>query len=540
MSKAIIESLISQIENETAASGNTKQRVAALFRKLNLEKFDNESSFNKNEILNLINQVKALAVSKTQFIGSINPSTAIPDGDIWAFATPGSYPDGIIVGPNQLSILTRVADLWDLVAIDIPLKSIDDIEESSTNDFTDTVTFTFTDGSTPLAFEIPNIDNLSLAKHGGNPSPEIAINPVFIADGYYDEFGVFVPYAQTKVTDFIDIPDGKETVNIDRSDQISLSFWTQDEQFISIAGTQSTTYNAVFQKPANAKKLIYCRSITNIGAAYLKFPGVSGNGLFYYKFSNVVSNENKLAGSIIYWFGTSIPAGYPHDDLPDIWAYPNIIGNRNKAKVFNYCVPNGLIRSANSNGTGMGSGSNGNNADGRNILSFTRKDEFGNFTSVINWYDSLISKFGTVDEPTKIVLEYTVNDYDQDPTDIDQFATFDMTSEDTTTFIGAYNFVLKKIFELRPNMKVYLITHFSDDSAAGSASYASVNRAIEKLGAYWGLPTLKLWSKTGFVKRNGLDLITANMPDKIHLASAPTPATVNKTADIVEAFLLNN
>lgn len=242
-----------------------------------------------------------------------------------------------------------------------------------------------------------------------------------------------------------------------------------------------------------------------------------------FDFSNIT--KNTLTNKKILWIGTSIPAGQPHTDQQDIWAYPNIIANRNGAKIYNKGVPGGYLRRYRSNGLDLPNPA----------LSFT------NTSSPVNYQNTILDKIGTVDEPDIIVFDYGVNDYAADPTDIDNYSNFDMTNEDPKYFLGAFNFVIKKILQVRPNMKIFIICHFSDDSAQSViASFSNLNRAIEKCGNYWAFPTLSLYKKTGWVKKNGLDLITTNIPDLVHPASASTPVLVNKLADIMEGFLKSN
>lgn len=375
---------------------------------------------------------------------------------------------------------------------------------------------------------IKKLENLGATKFGSVLLPDVDVNPLtFPTDAYVDDMGNVIPFINgTGLTGLIPIPDGYLSVQVDESALFSVSLYTANGTWIQTLGTGNgpVVPNKVFPLPANAKQLRYARQKTGISGAYVRFLGTVASPI-YYKFPTLFPNENKLNGKKVAWFGTSIPAGFPKQSDQNTWAYPNIIVNRNKGVIYNRCVPNGVMRKAKADGTSMGV---------RDTLSFT------NLSSAINYQTSLLDKFGTVDEPDIIVFDYSVNDYDADPTDINTFATFDMTSENLNTFIGSFNFVIEKILTLKPNKKIYLLTHFSDDSAAGSPSYANVNRAIEKIGDYWGLPTLQLCYKTGWVKKNGIDIISTIMPDKIHPADSLTTDNVNKLADIIEGFLLTN
>lgn len=361
---------------------------------------------------------------------------------------------------------------------------------------------------------------------GYGSSSEVNVPLTFVQDAYVGTDGAIVPWATSSITDFIYIPLNCQKLIVDRADEIPISFWTQDETFISVVQVSPTPqFNYEISIPPNAKKIIYCRSKLNIQDASLKFVTVISND--YYKFDDILSKENKLAGKKIAWFGTSIPAGYPKENNQNTWAYPNIIANRNFASIYNNSVPNGVIRSFKSDGSSLGSP--------RNLLAFT------NVSNAVNYENKILEVIGTSNEPDIIVFDYGVNDYDSDPTDINNYASFNMTSESLNSFMGSLNFVIKKVLEQRPNMKIYLITHYSDDSfSPGIASFANVNRAIEKVGQYWGIPTLQLCYKTGWVIKNGINIIDMIMDDTIHPAAAPTPVNVNKLADIIEGFLLTN
>lgn len=156
-----LDNLIHTIKSATQPGENTAVRVGTTLQLINSEKANKEETFTQSQVLALINQVKALAVTGTEFIGSITPDTPavdIPDGDLWTFAGEGTYPDagGIVVDLGEISILTRVDGVWSEVEIDIPVKSIDDIEKTSSAGLVDTYTITFTDGSTPTTFEVTN------------------------------------------------------------------------------------------------------------------------------------------------------------------------------------------------------------------------------------------------------------------------------------------------------------------------------------------------------------------------------------------------
>lgn len=107
-----IKTLIDTIIAEKTPGGNTKERIGTVLNYLNTAKSDTIDTYNKDQTLTLINEVKSLAVSGAQFLGNITDTTILPEGDIWAFAEPGNYPGSVIVNPGELGIISRVKDVY--------------------------------------------------------------------------------------------------------------------------------------------------------------------------------------------------------------------------------------------------------------------------------------------------------------------------------------------------------------------------------------------------------------------------------------------
>lgn len=119
----ILKNLIQLIKNETLPSANTAIRVGTTLEYLDSEKSDKENTYTKSEVMDLVNEIKLLASSDAKFIGSITPTTPInPDGNIWAFAEAGTYPNsgGLVVNPNTLTILSRAGGVWSKIEVELP------------------------------------------------------------------------------------------------------------------------------------------------------------------------------------------------------------------------------------------------------------------------------------------------------------------------------------------------------------------------------------------------------------------------------------
>lgn len=118
-----LKNLIQQIKNAVLPSENTAVRVGSTLELLDSEKANIVDTYNKSEVLDMINEVKLLATSGAEFLGTITPASTIPsDGDLWAFAGEGTYSNagGLIVGANNLAVLSRVNNIWSKLEIVIP------------------------------------------------------------------------------------------------------------------------------------------------------------------------------------------------------------------------------------------------------------------------------------------------------------------------------------------------------------------------------------------------------------------------------------
>lgn len=155
-----LDNIIQLIKNAKLPGENTAVRVGTSLELLNSEKANKSESFTKSQTLDLINQVKALAATGTEFVGTIMPDTPpvdIPDGDIWAFAQAGTYANagGVTIPSGSLGILTRIGNVWSATIVEVDVNSIEDIEKTNTVGLVDTYTITMTNGST-FDFEVRN------------------------------------------------------------------------------------------------------------------------------------------------------------------------------------------------------------------------------------------------------------------------------------------------------------------------------------------------------------------------------------------------
>ncbi|MGN7787429.1 hypothetical protein ACTJIJ_23045 [Niabella sp. 22666] len=313
-----------------------------------------------------------------------------------------------------------------------------------------------------------------------------------------------------------------------RCRSIAITWYDADYRFIEqVGGVFGTIDSRTYESPANAKYVRFNFQTVDI-ENFLIVEGVDWQPSVVIPSLQDVSDWN---GKKIVWYGTSIPAGYPFQGNPSVYSYANRAVTELGATFIpvagpNYCVPNGVIRRRKANGDVM---------PGRDTLSFT------NTASAINYQNAMLDLLGTPDEPDLFVFDYSVNDMDADPTDIN--GAHDFTNENVNTFLGAYNFVLKQLFTAKKTARVLLLTHFSDDGVQGGTAFNSkncwkpVNDLIVEIGMYWGIPVLEVRQFTNWFNTNGIENISDACPDLIHPATDPTLKSVETLKNIVKGKL---
>lgn len=296
-------------------------------------------------------------------------------------------------------------------------------------------------------------------------------------------------------------------------------YFDADKNFIgAIKGsTGDGTNNFEFSSPPNAKYVkVNISSSDTVQSLSLKNAGLS------------LMPKSGWQNKKIAWYGTSIPAGYPHSNTDadrDIYSHANLAVHDLSGNINNKCVPAG--------GIGLGV-----------ALSFART------TDAINYQNSLLNLIGTANEPDLIVFDYGVNDYDQHPADIDAFnpadpfnPTMSIDSRDMNTFIGAHNKIIDDMLTLKSDLKFCFITHFSTDNAnpgipVKKDHWKKLVQCQQALANYWSAPILNLHEKTGYRNRSNFDSITPVMPDHIHPASGDG-RSVESLRNIMRQFLVS-
>ncbi|WP_315075506.1 SGNH/GDSL hydrolase family protein [Acinetobacter guillouiae] len=352
-------------------------------------------------------------------------------------------------------------------------------------------------------------------KNAGNLLADVT----YVNGGYINDKNEIVNWPVYKYTnEFIEIHPSTRYIISFAAIYVGVYF-DENKTFIGAIKSSSGigTNNYEFSTPPNAKYLkVNISNSDSVQSLTLKNAGLS------------LVNKSAWLNKKIAWYGTSIPAGYPHSYTEadrDIYSHANLAVHDLGGIIINKCVPAG--------GIGLGV-----------VLSFSR------LTDSINYQNSLLNLIGTEREPDLVVFDYGVNDYDQHPIDMDAFnpndpfnAAMSIDSRDANTFIGAHNKIIDEMLSLKPDMKFCFITHFSNDNANPNIAkkqdfFKQMNIVIKALADYWSAPILNLHEKTGYRNRSNFDSITPVMPDHIHPASGDG-RSVESLRNIMRQFLVS-
>lgn len=327
------------------------------------------------------------------------------------------------------------------------------------------------------------------------------------------------------MTDYIPVKPSTNYI-IYPSEQYTVAWYDSDKKFLSVEAVEisSTLISEIKVKSDKAAAF----AIVNIN---------SKNSSGYYMYEEYktkiripeLTQNSYWYGKIIAWFGTSIPAGYPHTDNQSKYSYANKTAENLGAEIRNYCVPNGVIRRYKHDGSALQSG--------RELLSFT------NLKSAINYKNTILDKIGTLEEASLYVLDYGVNDLDEDNYDEQQQT--DYSSMSLNTFVGSYNFVISKIYSANPKARIMIATHFSDDGAQvgrhyGKDAWKKLNDMITGIARHWGIPVIKFNEETGWVfdPATNIDNIRLYCPsDLIHPANDQTLDSIEILTSIATKYI---
>lgn len=229
---------------------------------------------------------------------------------------------------------------------------------------------------------------------------------------------------------------------------------------------------------------------------------------------SIGAGGNAWVGSNIIWCGTSIPFNYQPN------SYPNQIATKLGATVINTAIGGSKLLFPTGNSTpGMAGTIVENTAVNPSFAAYS-------YESTIMPY--LVSPYNS----KLLVIDHGFNDAVFTPAALGTIA-----STNKATFYGAYDYVIKAVLAVRPDIKIVLVTFpsrypFGSTDPSTIANYESLRTAIKAIGDKWGFPVLDLGGIMGY---NSITAVAGKFTtDGVH----PTQDSTNKIADVGYRFLL--
>lgn len=269
------------------------------------------------------------------------------------------------------------------------------------------------------------------------------------------------------------------------------------------------------------------------------------------------ATKNKFIGKKILWLGTSIPAGTESNN------YPSMVGRLLDCTVINKALGNSSLR------TGMTSRVSITDPLGishgqwevatRSLSASVAQKQY-----IIDHWDDTYGPNGTdnlyqapstlTQEQIDIIIGSSYEnrlapyiDYsnavdliiiDHGWNDAAWGSDLDIIpeGEDIHTFVGAMDFILRKIFEKNKRQRVLLIGHYENDNRP------DLCQAQELVSDRWGIPLLDLWNKSGISSMmvGSKSMIEWLCPDTLHPHSDTTGLTNMMLAKIIASWLHDN
>ena len=364
--------------------------------------------------------------------------------------------------------------------------------------------------------------------------PDITIASAdFTLNGYLDSTGTLVSNDGYKSTPFYYINNYNRIHFYAKIAGLAYAvLYDSNKVVIDVIQTSTTNFYKKSHLPVVVKYVRFCNNFTTVPSPTI----------------TISKKSNYWDGKIIAWYGTSIPAGFPKGasqaqitaGLQDYYSYANRAAKRLNATIKNYCVPSGHIRKQKVDGTTFVSTQSFTNLHGNAV-------QYGALgLENVNYQNSMLDLIGTANEPDLFVFDYLVNDQNSDGTDFADGYTPDYTSYDPKTFVGAYNLVLKSLFTAKPNARVLLVSHFSNDGGSTGSSlnyhgcYINGNQIIKKIAEHWNCQLFEPWKYSevfnNSMKSNFLDL----MVDGLHPANSSGLELLEKLSEAHYSNLKNN
>jgi len=235
------------------------------------------------------------------------------------------------------------------------------------------------------------------------------------------------------------------------------------------------------------------------------------------------TSPSPISEKTVAWYGTSIPAGFPHHDQPAKWSYADKAVAKLGGIIQNRCV------------------------SGSTLMFKPQVEHFDNLPFTDEHFEhgykkQMLDLIGTSLEPDLFVLDFGANDgqFDKKYFKMLDLNNLNWEERTTNTFLGAYNLVITSLLKKKPNANIALLTHYSDDADEPNffpntiAGYKKMNDLIVAIGHHYQIPVCEMRGETGWTVAN---LRRTWCKDGIHPASGDNMHSVEVLTEIVCRFI---
>ena len=215
-------------------------------------------------------------------------------------------------------------------------------------------------------------------------------------------------------------------------------------------------------------------------------------------------NENEHSRNIL-WLGTSIP---------EKCHYPQRVCENLGYNCYNMALG--------SSGIVLNSGILGNGRDCKDLSESTEEKQirYGSYIGTSSYitetcietsgYDYRIIPYidGTIASCDTIVFDHGYNDREQIAREIDNFDNANKSlmqsyeDIDRTTYIGAFIYLVKKIWSVNPNIKIIICSYLENKTSITAGDYGQsgevICRYLKMIADYFGFPYLNMCDYNGF------------------------------------------
>lgn len=320
-------------------------------------------------------------------------------------------------------------------------------------------------------------------------------------------------------SDFIEL-DNTSIYNIVLNDSAS--------EYFSLIRLYDTNKNEIIRINGESKaapyayKLIPLHNMKYIRVASLYLNDTNSTIIYKHKNIDQLQAATQVTSNTyhkVLWLGTSIPAGSYIENGTAV-SYPKLVCDALGWTLYN--------NSIGSSGIVKHNGILNNDRDGRDLSESSSekvsryKDYIGDgtdgtitntrYTEMMNWgYDKLIIPYidGSIADCDMIVFDHGFNDREVIANELDNFGSLEKSlikdaSNDRNSFLGAFRFLLNRIYSVNPKIKVVIVSYLENqshhDSNYNRCGY-EICKMQKSIAETYNLPFINMCDYNGFIMR---------------------------------------